>query len=127
MSKLRRKKPKVKMRSYGSGEKLPVVKSGKDFYLADEKFDSKGHGKFVGQTTGKLEGPSKRAIKGKGKKSANVLSVTGDVANVMDVESYETFDLPIPAELKDQVTEGCEILYWTILTDKVMKQVKGAD
>jgi len=72
MSKLRNKKPKVKMRSYGGGEKLPVVKSGKDFYLADQKFDSKGHGEFVGQTTGKLEGPSKRAIKGKGKKSANV-------------------------------------------------------
>ena len=76
MSKLRRKKPKIKMRSYGGGEKIPVVKSGGDFYLADKKYDNLGHGEFSGQTTGKLEGPSKRAIKGKGKKSANVRAVS---------------------------------------------------
>ncbi len=62
-----------------------------------------------------------------GKRSAQVLSITGDHANVMDIETYETFDLSIPDELSDQITEGCEILYWTILTDKVMKQVKGAE
>ncbi|MFC1742176.1 translation initiation factor IF-5A [Nanoarchaeota archaeon] len=61
------------------------------------------------------------------KRSAQVLSVSGDVASIMDVETYETFDMPIPSELKAQVTEGCEILYWVILADKVMKQVKGAD
>jgi translation initiation factor 5A len=59
-----------------------------------------------------------------GKKTAQVLSITGNMANVMDVESYETFDLEIPSELKDQVVEGCTILYWDILDDKVMKQVK---
>jgi len=68
----KRQTPKVKMRSYGGGEKLPIVKSGDDFFLADQKYDNLGHGKFEGQMTGKLQGPSKRAIKGKGKKSANV-------------------------------------------------------
>lgn len=34
------------------------------------------------------------------KKSAQVLSVQGNSANVMDSESYETFDLEIPEELK---------------------------
>ena len=68
----KRQTPKVKMRSYGGGEKLPIVKTGKDFYLADQKYDNLGHGEFEGQMTGKLQGPSKRAIKGKGKKSANV-------------------------------------------------------
>ena len=61
------------------------------------------------------------------KKTAQVLSVSGDMANVMDSESYETFDLEIPEELKGQVVEGCEILYWVILNDKVMKQVKGGE
>ena len=70
--KQKRQAPKVKMRSYGDGEKLPIVKSGGDFYLADQKYDNLGHGEFEGQMTGKLQGPSKRAIKGKGKKSANV-------------------------------------------------------
>jgi len=58
-----------------------------------------------------------------GKKNAQVLSVTGEMANIMDSETYETFDLKIPEELKGQITEGCSILYWDILNDKVMKQV----
>jgi translation initiation factor 5A len=62
-----------------------------------------------------------------GKKTAQVLSITGDMANVMDSETYETFDLPIPEELKGQVTEGAQVLYWVVLNDKVMKQVKGAE
>lgn len=59
------------------------------------------------------------------KKNAQVLSVSGDMANVMDKESYETFDLKIPEELKGQVVEGCTIMYWIVLEDKVMKQLKG--
>jgi translation initiation factor 5A len=58
------------------------------------------------------------------KKSAQVLSVSGEAANVMDTETYETFDLKIPEELKGQVVEGGEILYWIVLGEKVMKQVK---
>ena len=50
----------------------------------------------------------------------------GDTANVMDNESYETFDLAIPDELKSSVVEGCQVMYWIILDDKVMKQVQGS-
>ena len=35
------------------------------------------------------------------KKSAQILSVIGDSANVMDLESYETFNLKSPEDLKD--------------------------
>ncbi len=59
------------------------------------------------------------------KKLAQVLSVHGDMANIMDSESYETFDLKIPEELKDEVVEGVNVMYWVILNDKVMKQVKS--
>jgi translation initiation factor 5A len=59
------------------------------------------------------------------KKTAQVLSVSGDTANVMDTESYETFDLKIPEELKGSIVEGIKVLYWIILGEKVMKQVKG--
>lgn len=58
------------------------------------------------------------------KKSAQVLSIAGDTANVMDAETYETYDLKIPEDLKDEVKEGVSVLYWTIMTDKVIKQVK---
>jgi len=59
-----------------------------------------------------------------GKLSAQVLSVTDNMANVMDMESFETFDLEIPEEFEGQVVEGGEILYWQILDDRVIKQVK---
>ncbi len=59
------------------------------------------------------------------KKGAQVMSISGDVATVMDLETYETFDLKIPEELKGQVTEGCNVLYWEILSDRVMKQIKS--
>jgi len=58
------------------------------------------------------------------KKNAQVLAVNGDSVNVMDTESYETFDLDIPEELKDEVTEGKEVLYWILMGLKVIKQVK---
>jgi translation initiation factor 5A len=60
------------------------------------------------------------------KKTAQVLSVSGTKANVMDAETYETFDLDIPADMKEQVVEGCQIMYWIILGQKVMKQLKSA-
>ena len=61
------------------------------------------------------------------KRTAQILSVHGDTANVMDSETYETFDLKIPEEFKEQVVNGTSVLYWTILNEKVIKQVKGSD
>ncbi|HIH32308.1 TPA: translation initiation factor IF-5A [Candidatus Woesearchaeota archaeon] len=58
------------------------------------------------------------------KRTAQVLSITNDKANVMDSETFETFDLTVPEELKDSCSEGSNVLYWVILNDKVMKQVK---
>ncbi|MAF34972.1 translation initiation factor IF-5A [Candidatus Woesearchaeota archaeon] len=58
------------------------------------------------------------------KRNAQVMSVSGDTANVMDQETYETLDLPIPEELSGQVKEGSLVLYWVIGDDKVIKQVR---
>ena len=57
------------------------------------------------------------------KKNAQVISVSGDKANVMDLESYETFEIDIPEELKDKVVEGATIMYWDVGV-KLMKAVK---
>lgn len=62
-----------------------------------------------------------------GKRNAQVLSVSGTVANVMDTETYETFDLAVPEELQGQCVEGCTIVYWQVLNDKIMKQIKQAE
>jgi translation initiation factor 5A len=60
------------------------------------------------------------------KRTAQVLSINGNIANVMDAETFETFDLKIEDELKDQVVENCNVLYWVVLDTKVMKQVKSS-
>ena len=59
------------------------------------------------------------------KKTAQVLSVSGDMANVMDVETYETLDIKIPDELKAQVVEGAQVIFWDVMGEKVMKQLKS--
>ena len=58
------------------------------------------------------------------KETAQILSIHGEVANVMDMKTYETFDLKIPEELKEDAKEGKQVLYWIILSDKVMKEVR---
>lgn len=95
-----------------------------------------GHSKMRIQAVGIIDG-KKRDIVMPGhencdvpiieKRSAQVLSVSGDVANVMDSETFETFDLKIPEELKGSCVEGCAILYWDVLGERVMKQVKGGE
>ncbi|KYK24815.1 hypothetical protein AYK26_02960 [Euryarchaeota archaeon SM23-78] len=60
------------------------------------------------------------------KRNAQVLSITGDTAQVMDSETYETFDLVIPEDLKGELSEGAVVVYWVILKDRVMKQIKTA-
>lgn len=60
------------------------------------------------------------------KKTAQVLSITGDKANVMDMESFETFDISIPEEMKEKVSEGIQVMYWVVLDEKIIQDiVKG--
>ncbi len=58
------------------------------------------------------------------KKNAQVLSISGDTANVMDMETYETFDIKIPEDMRAEVKETAIVLYWDIMGDKVLKQIK---
>ncbi|MBS3112283.1 translation initiation factor IF-5A [Candidatus Woesearchaeota archaeon] len=58
------------------------------------------------------------------KKPATILSIKEDITNVMDTETFETFDLKIPEEFKDKIKEGIQITYWEILDDKVIKEIK---
>jgi translation initiation factor 5A len=48
------------------------------------------------------------------KNKAQVLSVTGNKANVMDLESFETIEIDIPEELKDELVENDNVEYWDI-------------
>ena len=48
------------------------------------------------------------------KKKAQVVSVTGDIAQLMDLESYETFEASVPEEVKEKTQPGAEVLYWKL-------------
>jgi translation initiation factor 5A len=48
------------------------------------------------------------------KKKAQVLAVMGDTVSVMDSESFENFELPIPEEFKGQVVDGISLEYWDV-------------
>ncbi len=57
------------------------------------------------------------------KKAAQVLSVSGKKVNVMDVETFETFDLEIPEDVEG-VKEGEQVIYWTMLGQRVLRSKK---
>ena len=59
------------------------------------------------------------------KETAQILSVSGDMANVMDIKTYETFDLVIPEELQGKIKDGQQVLYWEIMGSRMLKQIKG--
>jgi len=45
------------------------------------------------------------------RKRAQVISVTGNVAQLMDLETYETFEIEFGEEVADKVQPGAEIVY----------------
>jgi translation initiation factor 5A len=45
------------------------------------------------------------------RKRAQVISVVGNTAQLMDLETYETFELQIPEELIDKIEPGKEVVY----------------
>lgn len=45
------------------------------------------------------------------KKTAQVLTKVGDNVQLMDMGTYETFELPVSAEVRDSLSEGVEVLY----------------
>jgi translation initiation factor 5A len=59
------------------------------------------------------------------KKDAQVLSISGDKAQLMDMQTYETFDADIPPEFKDKLQVNSEVVFWGIMDKKIIKQVKG--
>jgi len=57
------------------------------------------------------------------KHTAQVLSIHEDNASIMDTESYENFELPIPEEFKETIADGKEIEYWDLEGIKAIRKV----
>ena len=58
------------------------------------------------------------------RKRAQVLAILGDRAQIMDLETYETFELDIPEEMQGQLQPGQETFYYTVDGMKTLKQLK---
>ena len=55
------------------------------------------------------------------KKKAQVLSV-GDSVSVMDLESFETLEIPCSDEIKNEIKEGDNVEYWDVEGEKIIKR-----
>ena len=61
------------------------------------------------------------------KKTAQVISISGNVLQLMDMESYQTFetDMPEDEELRGKLASGLEVEYWNMLGKNKIVRVKG--
>jgi len=57
------------------------------------------------------------------KRKAQVLAIMGDEIQLMDLETYETFQLPVPEEFKGQFTNGEEIMYLVAMDRRKITKV----
>ncbi|MEM2865864.1 MAG: translation initiation factor IF-5A [Candidatus Hadarchaeales archaeon] len=56
--------------------------------------------------------------------NAQVLAVVKNSAQLMDLTTYETFELPIPIELRGDIKEGAEVEYIEALGRRKIERVK---
>jgi len=59
------------------------------------------------------------------KKTAQVITVTGSIAQLMDLKDYSTFEASIPDDLKGKLNSGTEITYWKVGSKIAIKEIKG--
>src|SRR3989338_1383313 len=48
------------------------------------------------------------------KRGGQVISVSGTVAQIMDLTDYSTFETTIPEDMQTKVQPGAEIVYWKL-------------
>jgi len=61
------------------------------------------------------------------KRTAQVISQTGDTIQLMDVETYEMFDTPLPSEeeLGARIAPGQEVEFWRMLGRNKIVRIKS--
>lgn len=59
------------------------------------------------------------------KKKAQVVSITENMAQLMDLESYETYEVPIPDDLKSAVKQGAEVEVMESMSKRAISRVMG--
>ncbi|MCX8171156.1 MAG: translation initiation factor IF-5A [Candidatus Bathyarchaeota archaeon] len=62
------------------------------------------------------------------KRSGQVIAVLSNSVQLMDLETYEVFETPIPQEedIKSKLANGVEVEYWRIMGRRKIMRVKGS-
>lgn len=61
------------------------------------------------------------------KKKAQVVSIAGNTVQLMDSETYETYDLPIPDELKGGIRQGMDVEVIEYMQSRAISRVVSGD
>jgi len=90
-----------------------------------------GHAKCRIEAMGIIDGKKKVFVSGGherlevpmiNKNKGQLLSITGDKASIMDMESYETIEILVPEELKSELKEGDQVEYWEVEGARIIKR-----
>lgn len=58
------------------------------------------------------------------KKKAQVVAILGNKAQLMDLTTFEVFELEIPEERREKIKQGEEVDYFEIVGIKTLKELK---
>jgi len=58
------------------------------------------------------------------KKRGQVISITGNKAQIMNLSDYSVMEMDIPEERKDKIRQGEEVDYFEVLDIKTLKELK---
>ncbi len=109
-------------------EGIPVVVRSNDISKTGKHGSSKCRMEMVGIFDGKKRigvspGDDKLEVPLIEKKRGQILNVSGDTANVMDLESFETLDMPFMEEIKNEIAPEKQVEYWDCEGKKVIMRV----
>jgi translation initiation factor 5A len=57
------------------------------------------------------------------KKTAQILSISQNEGLLMDMETFEQFNIPIPDEFRDRAKSGVEVEYWESMGKRKLMRV----
>ncbi|MBI4214665.1 translation initiation factor IF-5A [archaeon] len=58
------------------------------------------------------------------KRAAQVVAITGGTMQLMDLQTYESYEMPIPEEYKDKIVQGGEVEIQEVMGRKLLSRVK---
>ena len=60
------------------------------------------------------------------KRTAQVLNIIGENVQLMDMETYETFELPKPDDLTGELKSGGNVLYMEVMGKRKILQIQSS-